>query len=267
MDLGRIVALVGGGLGVLGFIFGFLPGLKVSDGRGITLSASVYGTSGYLPILILLAGLLAVAPLLPGGKNYAPATALVSVAGFLGAVTSLTSGTSGLLSVGTSAGIGLILLLIVGFLQAAAAVYGALLEAGTLKPAAARQAVTPAPAQPAPFGGYGNPGYPAAGLARATAARVRARARVCCLRRLPPAVRHRRHPGGGSGDGPARSGRRTTTPGRDATSSLLSEPDHYPLSKRRGDADGQPLTCEGCPCVLTDTETGEAAPSRPTTHR
>lgn len=161
VDLGRLIPLAVGGLGVLGFIFGFLPGLKVSD-QG---TVPVYGTAGYLPILILLAGMLAYAPLLPGGKKYTLATALLSVAGFLGAVTSLTSGISSLV-LSSTAGIGLILLLIVGFLQAAAAVYGALLEAGTLKPVAARPPAPPAaPAAPMPsappaaFGGYGNQGY------------------------------------------------------------------------------------------------------------
>ena len=133
LDLGKILPLVIAGLGVLAFIVGFLPGVKYSGGANF--SASVYGVQGYLPILILLAGAFAAAPLIPGGRSYSLPTAIVAVVGFLGAITATFSGTSGYLGDGYSKGFGLWLILIVSLLQAAAAAYSWFTEAGSGKPA------------------------------------------------------------------------------------------------------------------------------------
>jgi len=177
VDLGKLLPLILGGLGVLAFILGFLPGQKYSTG-GSSDSVSVYSTVvAYLPILLLLTGLLAVAHLLPGGKKYPVPTALLAVVGLLAAITGLTSTADGF-----SNGIGLILLLIVAILMAGAAVYAWLTESGGLKSpkagptgggsnsgkagAPGNSAFTPsgpapsaAPAAPAGYGGYPAGGY------------------------------------------------------------------------------------------------------------
>ncbi len=151
VDLGRLLPFVVGGLGVLGFVFGFLPSFSygAGSGGGASVSASVYGGGpSYLPILLLIAGLLAVAPLLPGAGNYRVPCALLSVAGLLGAIAAILGGnvfdsavtTGGLGS--SSTGIGLILLLVVAVLQAAAAGYAWLLGSGGLKARAPKQAAT-----------------------------------------------------------------------------------------------------------------------------
>ena len=176
VDLGKLLPLILGGLGVLAFILGFLPGQKYSSG-GSSDSISVYSTVvAYLPILLLLTGLLAVAHLLPGGKKYPVPTALLAVVGLLAAITGLTSAADGF-----SNGIGLILLLIVAILMAGAAVYAWLTESGGLKSpkagptggsnsgrlgapgnsafAPSGPAPSAAPAAPAGYGGYPAGGY------------------------------------------------------------------------------------------------------------
>jgi len=138
VDLGRLLPLVVGGLGVLAFILGFLPGTSVDSqsGSSDSSSLSIYAVRGYLPILVLLAGLLALSALLPAGKKYSLPVAVVSVAGFLGALTSVFTVTNGVDSV--SVGWALWLLLVVALLQAGAGVYAWLVESGTLERSAGR---------------------------------------------------------------------------------------------------------------------------------
>ena len=113
----RILPLVVGVLGVLAFFFGFLSAWKL-DQQGSDASISVYATAGaYLPILLLLTGLLAVAPLIPKGRKYTLPTALLAVVGFLAALTQLISG-DGSYGANLSVGVGLILLLVVSLFQA-----------------------------------------------------------------------------------------------------------------------------------------------------
>lgn len=136
VDLGRILPLALAALGLLAFIFGFLHALTIGDDSLGAVKYSVYQVQGWLPILLVVVGLLGVAPLLPGGKKYTLPTALLSIAGLLGAITALTSGVSASGS-SVSRGAGLILLLIVALLQAAIAVYAWLTESGAIKPATA----------------------------------------------------------------------------------------------------------------------------------
>ncbi len=131
-DLARILPLVVGGLGVLAFFFGFLSAWKL-DQQGSDASISVYATAGaYLPILLLLVGVLAVAPLIPKGRKYTLPTALLAIVGFLAALTQLISG-DGSYGANLSVGAGLILLILVALLQAAAATYAWLTESGVIK--------------------------------------------------------------------------------------------------------------------------------------
>ncbi len=136
VDLARILSLSIAALGVLAFFFGFLSAWK-ADQRGADVSISVYATAAaYLPILLLLVGLLAVAPLVPGGGRYTFPTAMLALVGFLASLTQLISG-DGSYGVSLSAGTGLILLIVVSLLQAGAAAYAWLTESGTVKPAGA----------------------------------------------------------------------------------------------------------------------------------
>lgn len=137
VDLGRILPLSLAALGLLAFIFGFLHALTIGDDDPGAVKYSVYQLQGWLPILLVVVGLLGVAPLLPGGKKYTLPTALLSIAGLLGAITALTSGVSASGS-SVSRGAGLILLLIVALLQAAIAVYAWLTDSGAIKPVAAK---------------------------------------------------------------------------------------------------------------------------------
>jgi hypothetical protein len=175
VDLGRLLPLIGGVLGVVGFFLGFLPGLSIGSGSASS-SISVYGTRGYLPILILAVGLFAIAPLLPGAKKYTLPTALLSIVSLLGALTSLLTAKP---DPSYSLGFGMILLLVVAVLQAAAAVFAWLTESGLLKvaPKAPKAPKAPAaqpsfpssgpgagPGPSAPpsaggFGGYASGGY------------------------------------------------------------------------------------------------------------
>ena len=87
MDLGKILPLVVGGLGVLNFIWGFLPASGAAYRSG-----SVYGNLlGWLPLLLLLGGLLAIGPLLPKGPKASYAAAAISVADVTWPMTASTS--------------------------------------------------------------------------------------------------------------------------------------------------------------------------------
>jgi hypothetical protein len=127
MDLGRILPMVVGGLGILNFIMGFLPYLS-SDND----SVSVFGAGpGYLPLAFLIAGLLALGPLLPKGQKASFAVAVISVVTLLGTLFAVVMENS--YGSGASKGIGIILLLIFGLFQAVAAIFLWLFDAGVVK--------------------------------------------------------------------------------------------------------------------------------------
>lgn len=157
MDLGKILPLVVGVLALLNFIWGFLP---FYSGGGA--SISIYGGgAGYLPLAFLIAGLLAIGPLLPKGQKASFAVAVISVVALLGALFALVmDGLGG----GASKGIGIILLLIFGIFQTAAAVLLWLFDAGVIKASAngSMQLSTQAFGAQTGQGGYG-PGGPQGG--------------------------------------------------------------------------------------------------------
>lgn len=127
MNLGRILPLVVGGLGLLNLIWGFLPATSSAYNDGD--SISVFGIGyGWLPLLLLTGGLLAVGPLLPKGHKMSYVVAVISVVGLLGAFFTV------VISSGNK-GIGIILLLVFGFLQAVAAIVLWLFDAGVIKSA------------------------------------------------------------------------------------------------------------------------------------
>ena len=154
-----MVALLGG----LNFVWGFLP--EVSAPRsGATLSVFAVGPA-YVPILLLIAGLLALAAFLPGSERSRLAVAAVSVGGAAGAIVSL--GTPGSFELfanpnQVTSGLGAILLVIFGIIQAVIAVGAYVVGADTLwKP---RSGNGPAEPPPVPAGPAGwDPRVPAAG--------------------------------------------------------------------------------------------------------
>ncbi|WP_353650630.1 DUF5336 domain-containing protein [Nakamurella sp. A5-74] len=125
LDLGRILPLAVGGLGLLNFIWGFLPFVG-SDSEYSSVSSNSYESGlAWIPALFLIGGLLAIGPILPKAPKAGYAAAVISVVTWL--VTLFT-----LIAV-TGVKIGFILTLIVGFFQAAAAVALWLFDAGVVK--------------------------------------------------------------------------------------------------------------------------------------
>jgi len=124
LDPAKLLGLAVAGLGGLNFIWGFLPELTAPR---IDADLSVFAVGpGYVPILLLIAGLLALAALLPGSERSRLAVAAVSVGGAAGAIVSLgTAGPLELLATGqVSKGLGAILLVVFGIIQAVVAIAG-----------------------------------------------------------------------------------------------------------------------------------------------
>jgi len=138
-------------LGILSFFLGFAAFAKEDKGYtgdGVFGSASMsffdnIGLGvGVIGLAVLLAGALVAAfSLLPAQQENGPVIAGLSVTGFISLLFLLIG-----LSAGANAGIGLVLVLITSFLQAALAVAVLLFSAGVIKP--------PAPKQPQ-YGYYG----------------------------------------------------------------------------------------------------------------
>jgi hypothetical protein len=154
VDPAKILGLAVALLGALNFVFGFLP--EVSAPRsGATLSVFAVGPA-YVPILLLIAGLLALAAFLPGSERSRLAVAAVSVGGAAGAIVSL--GTPGSFELfanpnQVSSGLGAILLVIFGIIQAVIAVGAYVVGADTLwKPRSGTGPAGPAPVQASPAG-------------------------------------------------------------------------------------------------------------------
>ena len=147
VDPAKIFGLAVALLGALNFVWGFLP--EVSAPRsGATLSVFAVGPA-YVPILLLIAGLLALAAFLPGSERSRLAVAAVSVGGAAGAIVSL--GTPGSFELfanpnQVSSGLGAILLVIFGIIQAVIAVGAYVVGADTLwKPRRGNGPAGPAP--------------------------------------------------------------------------------------------------------------------------
>ena len=122
LEPAKLFGLVIAALGALNFAFGFLPQVTASR---LDESLSVYAVGpGYVPILLLIAGLLALGVVLPGSERSRLAVAAVSVGGAVGALISL--GTTGPVEMLTTAqvskGLGAVLLTIFGIIQAVVAI-------------------------------------------------------------------------------------------------------------------------------------------------
>lgn len=122
LEPAKLFGIVIAALGALNFAFGFLPQVTASR---LDESLSVYAVGpGYVPILLLIAGLLALAAFLPGSERSRLAVAAVSVGGAVGALISL--GTTGPVEMLTTAqvskGLGAVLLTIFGIIQAVVAI-------------------------------------------------------------------------------------------------------------------------------------------------
>jgi len=152
--LGVAVAVLGG----LNFVFGFLPQYT---GGSTTGNFSVYAVGpGYVPILLLIAGLLALAAFVPGSERSRLAVAAVSVGGAVGAVIAIGTTSPGTASLGT--GMGAILLTVFGIVQAVIAIGGYVVGTGI----APRSAGSSAPDNAGP----GAVRFPSAPSAQATPA-------------------------------------------------------------------------------------------------
>jgi len=122
LEPAKLFGLVIAALGAVNFAFGFLPQVTASR---LDESLSVYAVGpGYVPILLLIAGLLALAAFLPGSERSRLAVAAVSVGGAVGALISLgTTSSLELLAAGqVSKGLGAVLLTIFGLIQAVVAI-------------------------------------------------------------------------------------------------------------------------------------------------
>ncbi len=150
LDPAKLFGIAIAVLGALNFVFGFLPQLT-SDRIDASLSVYAVGPA-YVPILLVIAGLFALATFLPGSEQSRLAVAALSVGGAVGAVISL--GTAGPVELLTSAqvskGLGAALLAIFGLVQAVVAI-GAYVVGADLRPRARTSTtMTPDPAGPAP---------------------------------------------------------------------------------------------------------------------
>ncbi len=143
-------------LGLLNFIWGFLPELSLPRSTTTQGSLSVFSIGpAYVPILLLTAGLLAMTAFLPGEERAPFAVAAVSAGGAIGAIVSLGTqdAVSGFGQV--SKGLGAILLVVFGIIQAVVAVTAFVIGSGL--------AVSPR-ANGQPISGAG-PGAPAGTIA------------------------------------------------------------------------------------------------------
>lgn len=142
--MATIVKMVVIAFGVLNFLLGFAPYAEFEIGPIDGLNFFEAGGAGVAGLSLLLLGALVTAfTLLPKQDSSDATVAAASLAGFLLVLFAMFS-----LGDGSSIGVGLILVLIVSFLQAAAAVVALLVTAEIIKPRS-----------PSPYGGY----YPQAG--------------------------------------------------------------------------------------------------------
>jgi|GEM_PF-3792497 len=142
--LGLAVAL----LGAVNFVLGFLPEVSARAAGLSSASLSVFAVGpAYVPILLLIAGLLALAAFLPGGEVSRLAVAAVSVGGAVGAIVSL--GVPGSFELfanpnQVTRGLGAILLVVFGIVQAVVAIGAYVVGAGrTAVPTVAGQPASP----------------------------------------------------------------------------------------------------------------------------
>jgi hypothetical protein len=148
-------------LGLLSFFLGFASywtvdtkgTVKGNDDTSINFFANVGLGVGTIALTVLLtAALIAAFDLFPKQQNHESVVAALSVAGFVSLLFLLFGLQDSFGGAKVGVGVGLILVLITSFLQAAVAVVALLLASGVVKPPAPRQAQ---------YGGYyGQPGVP-----------------------------------------------------------------------------------------------------------
>ena len=127
----RVLAVAVIALGLVNFIWGFLPELSLPRSTTTQGSLSVFSIGpAYVPILLLTAGLLAMTAFLPGEERASFAVAVVSSGGAVGAIVSLGTqdAVSGFGQV--SKGLGAILLVIFGIIQAVVALTAFVIGSG-----------------------------------------------------------------------------------------------------------------------------------------
>lgn len=139
-------------LGIISFLLGFMPYISGSSaqfgGESISISASFdfFETNGVLSIsLLLAAALVAALGMLPKQEIHEGVVASLSIVGFVSLLFQMVT-----LPGEANLGIGLIIVLVTSFLQAAAAIAALLFAAGVIKP--------PQPSQPPQYGYYGQAG-------------------------------------------------------------------------------------------------------------
>lgn len=176
VDPAKLLGLIVAVLGALNFIWGFLPEITATRSKE---SLSVFAVGpAYVPVLLLIAGLLALAAFLPGSERSRLAVAAVSVGGAAGAIVSLgTAGSVELVSATTvGKGMGAILLVVFGIIQAVVAIGAYVIGADLSQVRGPRAAAGPPPVGPPPAGpvtpgpGWGVGAHPAAGNAWQAAA-------------------------------------------------------------------------------------------------
>ncbi|TKV58791.1 hypothetical protein FDO65_14875 [Nakamurella flava] len=160
--LTAVVAL----LGIVNLMAGFLPEVSLPEAtRNAAASVSVYAVGpGWVPLLLLIGGLLAAGALMPGGADLRFAAAAVSVAGAIGAVIGLgiPNGFEQLLGNGRGNGAGALLLFIVGTIQAVVAIAAHVMGSGPQQPSdrTAAGRWSSAAQRPADSGSHPFPGGP-----------------------------------------------------------------------------------------------------------
>ncbi len=143
--LPRILNIAVLGLGLLVYILNFFPTFVVSAELGP--GGGRAGDAGTAVIVALLAALLAGLGLLPKAKNYAGIIAVIAVLGALVAVTELVNTPAGF-----SVGVAMYILVACSILQAFAAAYALLLDAGVVTAPKPRPKLDPYAQQ---YGQYG----------------------------------------------------------------------------------------------------------------
>ncbi|GGM02591.1 DUF5336 domain-containing protein [Nakamurella endophytica] len=159
VNLAKVLPLVVALLALLNLIFACFTGSKVTLNGNDESVGNLWYLGGWIPALLVVAGLLSLAPILPKAGRHPFTAAVLAVVGFLGAVFAWFSlpGTDDAQGIDYKAGIGLILVTIFALLEAAAAVAAWLADSGVVKgtvpvPATVANAVPPA------FGGEGGHG-------------------------------------------------------------------------------------------------------------
>lgn len=210
LGVSKVLMLAVGALGLINFVAGFLPELSTSGQGDLNLSVFAIGPS-YLPIVLLIGGLLAFTTLLPGGSPSRAGIAAVGVGGGVGAVVELAAPGAFEQAIGAAQvgqGLGAVLLVIFGIIQAVVAVGAWVVEAGFVTTGAARGTSPTAHAAGYPTAAGPPAAHGVGGQAGAGYALPIATAAAGGQSGTPPATAG--HVGPGTSGGPADGGRATS---------------------------------------------------------